>query len=82
MEGEAYPRTDARRSIQSGAFPPFARHRLLNAPLRTSSPVNRHVDAVFVLSVRTFHDRIRHIEAELGRHGIQEFVNAKMVQLA
>jgi O-antigen ligase/GR25 family glycosyltransferase involved in LPS biosynthesis len=32
--------------------------------------VNRHVDAVFVLSVKTFHDRIRHIEAELGRHGI------------
>ena len=34
------------------------------------SSVNRRVDAVFVLSVRTFHDRIRHIERELGRHGI------------
>ena len=34
------------------------------------SSVNRRVDAVFVLSVKTFHDRIRHIEAELARHGI------------
>jgi O-antigen ligase/GR25 family glycosyltransferase involved in LPS biosynthesis len=33
-------------------------------------PVNQRVDAVFVLSVKTFHDRIRHIEDELGRHGI------------
>ncbi|HVE88626.1 MAG TPA: glycosyltransferase family 25 protein, partial [Burkholderiaceae bacterium] len=34
------------------------------------SPVNLHVDAVFVLSVRSFHDRIAHIEAELRNHGI------------
>ena len=34
------------------------------------SPVNELVDAVFVLSVRSFHDRIAHIEAELRRHGI------------
>ena len=33
-------------------------------------PVNELVDAVFVLSVRSFHGRIAHIEAELGRHGI------------
>ena len=32
--------------------------------------VNAQVDAVFVLSVRSFHDRIAHIEAELQRHGI------------
>jgi glycosyl transferase family 25 len=32
--------------------------------------VNQCVDAVFVLSVKTFHDRIRHIESELKRHGI------------
>ena len=32
--------------------------------------VNELVDAVFVLSVRSFHDRIAHIEAELQRHGI------------
>jgi len=37
--------------------------------------VNRRVDAVYVLSVRTFADRIAHIEAELARHGIAfEFV--------
>lgn len=34
------------------------------------APVNAQVDAVFVLSVRSFHDRIAHIEAELQRHGI------------
>jgi glycosyl transferase, family 25 len=37
--------------------------------------VNRRVDAVFVLSVRSFTDRIAHIEAEMARHGIAfEFV--------
>jgi len=36
----------------------------------SSQTVNQHVDAVFVLSVKSFHDRIRHIESELGRHGI------------
>lgn len=37
--------------------------------------VNDLVDAVFVLSVRTFTDRIAHIRAELERHGIDfEFV--------
>ena len=34
------------------------------------TPVNEQVDAVFVLSVRSFHDRIAHIEAELRNHGI------------
>ena len=34
------------------------------------APVNAQVDAVFVLSVRSFHDRIAHIEAELRNHGI------------
>ena len=38
-------------------------------------PVNALVDAVFVLSVRSFADRIAHIEAELARHDIAfEFV--------
>lgn len=32
--------------------------------------VNRLVDAVYVLSVRSFTDRIAHIETELGRHRI------------
>ena len=37
--------------------------------------VNRRVDAVYVLSVRSFADRIAHIRAELARHGIAfEFV--------
>jgi glycosyl transferase family 25 len=37
--------------------------------------VNRRVDAVFVLSVRSFTDRIAHIEVEMARHGIAfEFV--------
>ena len=37
--------------------------------------VNELVDAVFVLSVRSFADRIAHIRAELARHGIAfEFV--------
>ncbi len=37
--------------------------------------VNDRVDAVYVLSVRSFADRIAHIEAELARHGIAfEFV--------
>jgi glycosyl transferase, family 25 len=37
----------------------------------TQAPeVNRLVDAVFVLSVRSFADRIAHIEAELARHRI------------
>jgi len=36
---------------------------------------NRLVDAVYVLSVRSFADRIAHIEAEMARHGIDfEFV--------
>ena len=40
-------------------------------PSPGSSPaVNQRVDAVFVLSVKSFHDRIRHIESELQRHGI------------
>ena len=34
------------------------------------TPVNEQVDAVFVLSVRSFHDRIAHIEAELRNHSI------------
>lgn len=33
-------------------------------------PVNAHVDAVFVLSVRSFDDRIAHIKHELASHGI------------
>jgi O-antigen ligase/GR25 family glycosyltransferase involved in LPS biosynthesis len=37
---------------------------------RLHAPVNEQVDAVFVLSVRSFHDRIAHIEAELRDHGI------------
>lgn len=37
--------------------------------------VNQLVDAVYVLSVRTFDDRIAHMRRELGRHGIDfEFV--------
>jgi O-antigen ligase/GR25 family glycosyltransferase involved in LPS biosynthesis len=43
---------------------------LSSSPRSTASAVNARVDAVFVLSVKTFHDRIRHIEAELARHGI------------
>lgn len=34
------------------------------------SDVNRLVDAVYVLSVRSFGDRIAHIEAEMSRHRI------------
>ena len=37
---------------------------------RLQALVNAQVDAVFVLSVRSFHDRIAHIEAELKSHGI------------
>lgn len=36
-----------------------------------TSPVNRAVDAVYVMTVKTFTDRIAHIESELGRHGIE-----------
>jgi glycosyl transferase family 25 len=37
--------------------------------------VNQLVDAVFVLSVRTFRDRIEHMREEMARHGIGfEFV--------
>ena len=43
-------------------------HLLSDDRLPTS--VNEQVDAVFVLSVRSFHDRIAHIEAELRTHGI------------
>lgn len=40
-----------------------------------SMGVNRRVDAVYVLSVRSFTDRIAHIRAELARHRIEfEFV--------
>jgi glycosyl transferase family 25 len=35
-----------------------------------SSLVNRAVDAVYVVSVKTFTERIAHMQAELGRHGI------------
>lgn len=37
---------------------------------RLHAPVNAQVDVVFVLSVRSFHDRIAHIENELRNHGI------------
>jgi O-antigen ligase len=37
---------------------------------RLHGPVNAQVDAVFVLSVRSFHDRIAHIQSELRTHGI------------
>lgn len=38
-------------------------------------PVNQCVDAVYVLTVKTFAERIAHIQSELGRHGIAfEFV--------
>jgi len=35
-----------------------------------TKPVNKLVDAVYVLSVRTFAQRIAHIEAEMKKHGI------------
>jgi glycosyl transferase family 25 len=38
---------------------------------RYDGGVNGVVDAVFVLSVRSFTDRISHIQAELVRHGIE-----------
>lgn len=44
-------------------------HALPRASL-IASRVNSLVGAVYVLSVRTFSDRIAHIEAELARHGI------------
>ena len=34
------------------------------------APVNAQVDAVFVLSVRSFKERIAHIQQELAKHGI------------
>ena len=52
-------------------MPPFP--SAFAAPLLSPSArstVNQRVDAVFVLSVKSFHDRIRHIESELARHGI------------
>lgn len=44
--------------------------------MRAVTPrVNDRVDAVFVLSVQTFTDRIAHMRAEMARHGIEfEFV--------
>lgn len=48
---------------------------MTNRPVPPSSAVNQAVDAVFVLSVRTFADRIAHIEREMRRHAIDfEFV--------
>ena len=47
-----------------------APHNLLPSDDRLHAPVNAQVDAVFVLSVRSFHDRIAHIESELRKHGI------------
>jgi glycosyl transferase, family 25 len=39
------------------------------------SPIGRWVDAVYVLSVKSFDQRIAHVKSELGRHGIPfEFV--------
>ncbi|MDD5298344.1 MAG: hypothetical protein PHU46_15685 [Rhodocyclaceae bacterium] len=35
-----------------------------------TKPVNAWVDAVYVLTVKTFAQRIAHIEAEMARHGI------------
>jgi hypothetical protein len=44
-------------------------------PEQLPSPVGQWVDAVFVLSVKVFEQRIAHISAELRRHGIPfEFV--------
>ena len=44
-------------------------------PPPTVPRINAIVDAVFVLSVRSFAERIAHIEAEMARHGIAfEFV--------
>jgi glycosyl transferase family 25 len=39
-------------------------------PGAASARVNDVVDAVLVVSVRSFHDRIAHIESEMARHGI------------
>ena len=41
-----------------------------NAPAGAPRGVNDVVDAVLVVSVRSFHDRIAHINAELARFGI------------
>lgn len=49
----------------------------MNHPAAASAAprVNALVDAVFVLSVRSFADRIAHIRAEMARHGIAfEFI--------
>jgi len=44
-------------------------------PEQLPSPIGRWVDAVYVLSVKSFDQRIAHVTSELGRHGIPfEFV--------
>ena len=50
-----------------GASPGVERTAIRAAP---GERVNDLIDAVLVIGVRAFTDRIAHIEAELGRHGI------------
>jgi hypothetical protein len=65
--------TERRLATAVPGFIPLDCPRL--APGSESMRVNQGVDAVFVLSVRSFADRIAHIRAELARHGIEfEFV--------
>ena len=60
----------------SAAVGPLVFPFVVSVPVHSSSGdqlhcrVNAHVDAVFVLSVKSFRDRIAHIERELRHHGI------------
>src|SRR6202011_3961578 len=49
--------------------------RMTTAPAPAALARDLAIDAVFVLSVKSFADRIAHVTRELGRHGIVfEFV--------
>jgi len=65
-----------RGSVDSSRAAPAASDDHTQRMTRSLAPrVNDCVDAVFVLSVRSFAERIAHIEAEMARHGIAfEFV--------
>lgn len=54
--------------IPADSAPPDVRNPLAEAK---AVSVNQLVDAVLVISVRTLHERIRHVQQEMAEHGIQ-----------
>ncbi|HXY05553.1 MAG TPA: glycosyltransferase family 25 protein [Burkholderiaceae bacterium] len=61
----------AQAAVSANSAGAHAQTKRSAMPRAAAARVNDLVDAVLVVSVRSFHDRIAHIRAEMGRFGIE-----------